>query len=91
MTDDLIKNILNNSNNVRDLCNKLNVFADYTNTSCKIKNLINNINHYLRINKKFNEINFLQNKSGDIKLINPNLKKELIDEGYKIYTVSIIN
>ena len=90
MRNESLLKIISNATNSIDLCTKLRIIVDYNNKNCKIKNLIHNINHYTLVNEDANDISFLKTTLGDIKLINHNLKKELIKEGYNIYTIPII-
>tara|TARA_B000000557_G_C20704885_1_gene413239 strand:- start:423 stop:698 length:276 start_codon:yes stop_codon:yes gene_type:complete len=90
MRDESLLKIINSSTNSIDLCTKLNIIVDHNNNDCKIKNLIKCINQYTLNNQNVNNISFLRTTLGDIKLINHNLEKELIKEGYNIYTIPII-
>ena len=85
-----IKEAISSSNTSHVLCNKLFEITDINDDKCPAKNLLLNIRHYQLISKEgVNTINILYNKSGEAKVINPDLKESLINEGYDIITLPI--
>ena len=89
-TKEKIKEAVSSSNTSHMLCNKLFEMSDVNDDKCPAKNLLLNIRHYQLISKKgVDTINILYNKYGEAKVINPELKESLINEGYNIITLPL--
>ena len=81
-TKEKIKEAVSSSNTSLILCNKLSEISDVNDDKCPAKNLLLNIRHYQLVSKEsVDTINILYNKSGEAKVINPDLKESLINEG----------
>ncbi len=89
-TKERIKEAVSSSNTAHILCNKLLAMSDTTNDQCIAKNLLLNIRHYtLTYKENVDKIHIFHNKSGDTKVINPELKQSLTNEGYNIITLPL--
>jgi hypothetical protein len=85
-----IRDAVHTSNNTHTLCNKLFDMSDPDNDKCPAKDLLLSIRHYTLIsNENVDKIDFLYNKLGDVKVINPNLKESLLNEEHTIISLPI--
>lgn len=84
-----IRDAVYTSNNIHVLCDRLKDICDTNNDLCPAKILLHNIRHLSITKTNINHINILEDSKGSFKIIRSDSNKELINEGYRIHTLTL--